>query len=164
MTELRLELKCAECGGVLEGRGVSAIAAGGFCVRARPCETCVSAAEKGRMRENRVLSAAEALGWVRAVVADLDPDGLAEFLKGLGEAALGRLPVRMVEVYEGDVAHAAPDSVAVVWEVDDDDLVEHQYDRAQFADSRLPEKGDRVMCVTCVVRLPQRAAPPDNAR
>jgi len=156
MTELKLELKCAECGEALEGRGVSRIdGAEGFFVRAKPCERCVSDAEKGHMRENRVLSAREALGWVRAVAADLDPAGLAEFLRGLGEAALGRLPVRLVETYEGEVAHAAPNSVAVLWEIADDDLVEHQYGKEQFADGGLPGKDDRMISITCAAVLPE---------
>ena len=170
MTELKLELKCAECGGLLEGRGVSKIdGSDGFFVRAMPCETCVSAAERGHMRENRVLSADEALEWVRMTGRDLDPAERRKFLAGLGAALLELgAPAAMVESHEGEVVWIPPGggSVTVAYELPDDDLMEHRYERGQFADGRLPRKGARLAVHTCVVELPDDPdeAPQDGGR
>lgn len=156
MTELKLELKCAECGGTLEGRGVSRIdGEDGFFVRAAPCETCVSAAERGHMRENRVLTAAEALEWVRMTGRDLDPAERREFLRGLGPAllALGA-DAALVESHEGVVRHVAPGSINVIYETPDDDLIEHRYEREQFAGGRMPKRGAELAVHTCVVAMP----------
>lgn len=154
--ELELRFKCAECNSDLEGRGVSAIDGdNGFIVRALPCETCVSAAEKGHMRENRTLTATEALEWIKLAASDLDPAELGEFLKGLPTVMFADQPVRMVETYEGTVEVVEGNSATVVYEIDGEP-VDHMYERNQFVESRLPDKGARLVTVVHVLQLPPK--------
>jgi len=61
----------------------------------------------------------------------------------------------MAESYQGEVMHVSGDSVVVVFEIEGD-LVEQTYNRKQFLDSRLPEKGDRLAAYVHIVILPAK--------
>ena len=59
--------------------------------------------------------------------------------------------LRMIERYEGVVEHVHGDSVAVVFEIDDD-VVEHTYRRNQLIGGQLPEAGERITVYVHVVQ------------
>ena len=61
----------------------------------------------------------------------------------------------MIEQYEGVVEHVQGDSVTVVFEIEGD-VVEHEYERSQFIDGRLPEEGDRLSVYVHVVHGPDQ--------
>ncbi len=69
----------------------------------------------------------------------------------LAGKANGRL--RMAESYQGEAIHVSDERVVVVFEVEGD-LVEQTYNRKQFLDGRLPEKGELLAAYVHIAKLP----------
>ncbi len=65
--------------------------------------------------------------------------------------------LRMIESFHGLVEHVHEDQVVVVYETEDD-LIEHVYEREQFADGCLPEKGERVIVSVFLASLNRASA------